>query len=188
MRNWNYYPPTFYLIPSSIYILPMRNWNEFYKQLTSEEIEIYILPMRNWNLNAVVGDFQVMRIYILPMRNWNQGQQINGRQNTLGFTFYLWGIETTNNRSTSSKDSFIYILPMRNWNSISQFIKTACIEIYILPMRNWNAKSKEIACNSVMYLHSTYEELKHWNSNSRNGRRIRFTFYLWGIETTYIMQ
>jgi len=169
----------------SIHILPMRNWNTSPSVFDKVTQNIHILPMRNWNLHPhkrINGQFQFTS-YLWGIETQNKKDGYNkGRKFTsylwgietadcniycpVGdeFTSYLWGIETQDKNNKPILAVIIHILPMRNWNFFLCLVLALVLAIHILPMRNWNY---HISTHFYIFL-------------------LKFTSYLWGIETQKI--
>ena len=108
---------------------------------------IFRLPMRNWNRPCNAGCRFAQSIFRLPMRNWNPRPRAWPFR-TPSFLDYLWGIETSENRSWPRLFPRIFRLPMRNWNSIlNEFPLNIHKQIFRLPMRNWNTPELKLPVN-----------------------------------------
>ena len=123
----------------------MRNWNSCISTSDAAVTFVFILPMRNWNLHV----FGVQKIGFTSFHSTYEElkratKEAHSKWDN-GFSFYLWGIET------STIDSFI----------------GSKAQVFILPMRNWNIFDYTGDEFSITGFHSTYEELKHQNQCSR---------------------
>ena len=131
------------------------------------------------------------------MRNWNILPSVLLLHFHPTLPDYLWGIETSSPRRSSSRRSNASRLPMRNWNIISpsiSYIPISCFQTTYeelkltkasqtarenaasrLPMRNWNY-NKFHATGGALGFQTTYEELKQsagiWFSPWINASRL----------------
>jgi len=83
--------------------------------------------------------------------------------------------------------AYVFILPMRNWNSLPTSTPSGLRGVFILPMRNWNFLEARHKKQHYLRFHSTYEELKPLETERKVMAEKKFSFYLWGIETPFLL-
>ena len=166
--------------PKKVFSLPMRNWNWLGRasgsnhprrfQPTYEELKRYM-----WKYMEAVGG-----VFSLPMRNWNSAACIRS-SSSLPFSAYLWGIETHHPFLPSSSGQMFsaYLWGIETTNDSRHKKENG---VFSLPMRNWNHGSRDMKREKFMVF-SLPEELKHVMPEDIKGEELRFSAYLWGIET-----
>ena len=180
----------------------MRNWNSRNRGRGPSAcwFSAYL-----WGIETILpgeSRYFLGHVFSLPMRNWNIDPCIIS-SNSDPFSAYLWGIETQQINLLHEQGHNVFSLPMRNWNTSQYFSASAnflvfslpmrnwnfgCLllflvapDVFSLPMRNWNLTKRYLSGRPCRF-QPTYEELKLLLQVFVI-RGIKFSAYLWGIET-----
>ena len=148
-----------------------------------------------------------INVCILPMRDWNGGIGFRSPLSTQEFVSYLWGIETSNIRSSGSTikmfvsylwgiETIQEALQMGRYKpfvsylwgietSHNRFPLQQTGNVCILPMRDWNLKYWR---DFLSWYFVCILPMRDWNhANILECPRTYgwFVSYLWGIETSF---
>ena len=167
--------------------LPMRNWNSVSLRTGAGRLLVLSLPMRNWNPKLLTWlkpgrdgsqpTYEELKPYMSPdtchppsrsqptyeeLKHYGEGE-ITERAPCSQPTY-----EELKQSKILFRHSLISVLslPMRNWNGAVRPLSPAQSGVLSLPMRNWN---KFLITISIAPC-------------------IKFSAYLWGIETTIEQQ
>ena len=157
------------------------------------------LPMRNWNCNSFATNQHLSMVFSLPMRNWNGKDWRHSKKEAFSayplrwnplncfivyknfmVSAYLWGGEaqlSVYSKSAVYVSAYLWELKRQtrsnNWEA----------ESFQPPMRSWNFGARCRPGSHMYCFQPTYEELKLEYISDPLPGCLKFSAYLWGIET-----
>ena len=177
------------------YLWGMETW--FFDHTLSPRGIGFYLTYEEWKLIIMISIQSIVESFYLTYEEWKQVKPCLELFGVSSFLPYLWGMETTKDRTDKEFNNCVFTLPMRNgnfpvpvvvgwyvtcfyltyeeWKHVSEEELQITERVFTLPMRNGNADFLLAIGITCLSFYLTYEEWKLLHHSKTVQHQIVFT-------------